>query len=155
MIYSFVLLVFTLIAGSRGHNVWFQSVKETNFFAPSVEEENVPTEKMEVQYPANFAPQQQMYGMPNMQPPMQGMPFQNPQFQGVPFQGSPMQPSPQPLPMQGPLQNFTPQGYSPQQFQNPLPQYQTGPMDHTTTQMSSPQMSDLPMSTPTPPPPQV
>lgn len=166
MIYSFILLVFTLIASSRGHNVWLQSVKDTNFFAPSVDAEKVPTEQMAAQYPPNFAPQQpMMYGMPNMQPPMQGMPFQNPQFQGVPFQnpqfqgvpfqGSPMQPSPQPLPAQGPLQNFNPQGYSPQQFQNPLPQYQNAPTDHTPPRMATPQMSDLQMPGPQMTPPQM
>ena len=128
MSYSFILLVFTFIASGRGHNVWFQSVKHTNFFAPSVDALHAPAQQMGIQYPADFAHQQQMYGMPNMQQHMQGVPFQNPQFQGVPFQGSPLQPSPQPLPMQSPLQNFNPQGYSPQQFQTPLPHYQTPQM---------------------------
>jgi len=145
--YSFVLLVFTFIASGRGHNVWFQSVKYTNFFAPSVDAEQAPTQQMPIQYPANFAPQQQMYGM---QQPMQGIPFQNPQFQGVPFQGSPMQPSSQLLPMQGPLQNFNQQGFSPQQFQTPLPQFQTIPTSPqmSSLQMSSPQMSSSQLPSP-------
>ena len=154
MIYSFVLLVFTLIASSRGNNVWLQSVKDANFFASSVDAGKIPAQQMAPQYPANFAPQQQMYGTTNMQPPMQGIPFQNPQFQGVPFQGSPLQPSPQPLPMQGPLQNFNPQSFSPQQFQTPLPQYQTvppqmpSPLQISSPLMHSPQMSSLQTTSP-------
>src|ERR1700733_9124055 len=113
MVYSFVLLAFTFTARSRGHNVWFQSVKDANFFAPSVDAGKTPAQQMAHQYPANFVPQQQMYSMPNMQQPTQG----------VPFQGSPLQSSPQPLSMQGP------QGYFPQQSQAPMSIFQTTPSD--------------------------
>ena len=114
-IYYAILLVFTLIANSRGHNVWSRSVKDTNFFAPAGQ---VPARQMVLQYPANFVPQ--IYAVPNMQQPMQG----------VPFQGSPLQSSPQPLSMQ------SPQGYFPQQSQVPISSLQTTPSD----QMSSPQV---------------
>ena len=114
MIYLIILIVYTSIASSRGHSVWFQSVKDTHFYTPSVDAGKIPAQQMMVQYPGNFAPQQAT--------------------QGVPFQGSPMHPSSQPLPMQGPIQNLNPQGY-------PLQQFQTPPSNHTTSQMSSPQMS--------------
>jgi hypothetical protein len=133
-IYYAILLVFTLIANSRGHNVWSQSVKDTNFFAPA---RQVPDRQMVFQSHASFVPQQQTYAMPNMQQPMQGVPLQNLQFQGVPFQDPPLQHSPQPLPMQDPLQNFNPQGFSPRQFQTPLPPYQTLP---PTPRILSPQV---------------
>ena len=121
MIYSFILLVFTLIASSRGHNVWFQSVKDAHFFAPSVNAGQTPAQQMVHQYPANIASQQTT--------------------QGVPFQGSPLQPSSQSLPMQGLLQNFNPQG-------SPSQQLQSTPSDDTTPQMSSPQMSILQIASP-------
>lgn len=32
--YTLTLLALTLMAGSRGHSVWFQTVAQTDFFAP-------------------------------------------------------------------------------------------------------------------------
>lgn len=81
--YAFVLLVFTFIASGRGHSVWTQSVKETNFFAPAVE--TAPQMQAQVMNPT-LAPQ--FTGQP-MYPPYQmgaPMPQQVPMFQGPPMQ---------------------------------------------------------------------
>jgi hypothetical protein len=93
IVYSFVLLVFTFIATSRGNNVWTSSVKDTNFFAPTAE----PKSEFQPGYP----PQQVTYtttpsaafgtppvGTQHMYPNYHtGTPI--PQ-QGIPFQGGPM-----------------------------------------------------------------
>ena len=129
MVYSFTLLVFTFIAGARGHNVWFSSVHDTNFFAPAVTAEpqsapqpnpymsgmpQMPQPGMHP-YPTGM-PQMQQPGMhpmyPGYQPgtpmpqgaPMQqvvqGGPFMTPQSTGTPYQ-LPTTPTPPPQ-QQGP-----------------------------------------------------
>jgi hypothetical protein len=91
MIYFIILLVFTLIASSRGNNVWFQSVKDANFFASSVDAEKTPAQQTAPQYPANFAPQQATQGVPF---DLQGYPPR--QFQTTPSdQSTPQMSSPQ------------------------------------------------------------
>jgi hypothetical protein len=106
--YSFVLLVFTIIAHNRGHNVWTSSVKQTNFFAPPVnappdaggEKGMPPQQQQQYQYPPqqnfapppqNFAPPPQQYGTPPpgaqyMPPPQQQ---QYPQYTGSPVPQNP------------------------------------------------------------------
>jgi hypothetical protein len=114
LIYAFVLLVFTFIAGARGHSVWFSSVKETNFFAPSVEPP--PAVAPVMQYPPNFVPQQQVY-TPAPIPQFGTMPMY-PQYQPgspVPFQGAPMQQIPQGSPV------LQPQGIPAQPMGIPYP----------------------------------
>jgi hypothetical protein len=106
--YVFVLLVFTIIAHNRGHNVWTSSVKQTNFFAPPVnpppdaggEKGMPPQQQQQYQYPPqqnfapppqNFAPPPQQYGTPPpgaqyMPPPQQQ---QYPQYTGSPVPQNP------------------------------------------------------------------
>jgi hypothetical protein len=93
--YVFTLLVFTLIAASRGHSVWTSSVKNTDFFARGVvQPQLVPV--MTAPYPSNsnfgqqqpFVQVQSMYSNDQPGVPMRQMPGTPPQQyapQGVPM----------------------------------------------------------------------
>src|SRR5262249_4162825 len=95
--YAFILLVFTMIAHNRGHHeVWVQSVKHTNFFAPAVDAPSdepgggVPPQvlALQPQYTGVVTPPPMITTPPPMfaTPPPQGMPF------GVIVQPQPMHP---------------------------------------------------------------
>jgi hypothetical protein len=140
LIYTFLLLVFTLIASARGHSIWTKPVKGTNFFAPSVNPPEEPAPQMAAaQYPPNFAPQPQMYApgavpqpiYPGYQPgsPMPqftGAPMMTPQFTGTPMMapqltGSPMMTAQPGLPMQAPQPGVPYQGPPAGGYQTPPP----------------------------------
>jgi hypothetical protein len=121
MIYSFILLVFCFIATARGHNIWFSSVRDTNFFAPAIV----------TQMQAQFLPQSQPFS-PALVPQFAGQPMYPPYSvpqQGIPFQAAPMQQMPfqnSPAPFMTPQSNGSPypvQGT----FPTPPPQQQQQP----------------------------
>ncbi|KAH7922856.1 hypothetical protein BV22DRAFT_1016507 [Leucogyrophana mollusca] len=59
LIYTVVILVFAIIATSRGNNVWFTSVKEANFTAPASSAPAQPQQHPLSQYPGTPATQPQ------------------------------------------------------------------------------------------------
>jgi hypothetical protein len=93
MAYAFVLLTFTFIAAGRGHSsVWTSSVKDTNFFAPSVQQQQQPMAT------GGMIPQMQM-PTGGQYPPIQPQPMFVPApYQGVPI-GSQAYAPPSPAPV--------------------------------------------------------
>jgi hypothetical protein len=77
--YCIAVVVFCILAGTRGHSAWNSSVKETNFFAPAI----APTGygAGQPQYKNEYPPQApQGYGSPPPQGYPQAAPQQHPAY---------------------------------------------------------------------------
>ncbi|KDQ28887.1 hypothetical protein PLEOSDRAFT_1088921 [Pleurotus ostreatus PC15] len=85
--YGGTLLVFSIIAATRGNSVWFKSVSEADFFAPAVQKAAPPT----VYQPQPVQPQMQQQPIQGQYPPAG---YQQPQQQPA-FVPSPTPQSPQ------------------------------------------------------------
>jgi hypothetical protein len=100
LIYTFLLLVFSIIASTRGRSVWTSSVKDANFFAPAAQSKSesqtsYPLQQVTYTTTPSAAFGTQQVGTQHMYPnyhmgapvPQQGIPFQGAPMQQVPFQG--------------------------------------------------------------------